>query len=208
MSLNAPPRAVSAMSDAEACTALIVFARPPVPGQVKTRLAAGIGPHRALEVYRRLLNQTMDLLLAWAGPRYLYHASSTMPLPYWPPMQCTHRLQQGTDLGARMQVAMAEVLADHVQALIIGTDCPGLSQDLVSEAARQLVCHDMVLGPAVDGGYYLLGIKKPAAVLFEDMPWSTDQVAALTLARAARLGYVCHQLPVLRDIDTEADLPM
>lgn len=187
-------------------TALIVFARPPVYGQVKTRLAASLGDDRALAVYQQLLMHTFQLLEKWPGKRYLFHAAEEIPSPYWPDIDLTHRLQSGKDLGQRMQMAFEEVLAEHSQALIIGTDCPGLQVFHLQEAARQLARYDLVLGPAADGGYYLLGLKQSAPSLFTGMPWSTDRVAALTLNRAEALNWRCHELPVLRDVDTEQDL--
>jgi len=110
-------------------------------------------------------------------------------------------------LGARMAQAFAEAFgAGAGQVVIIGTDCPGLSAALLRQAFAQLVHHDLVVGPADDGGYYLLGMNRLRSELFANKAWSTTTVLPDTLADAARLGLRVAQLPTLHDVDSAQDL--
>jgi hypothetical protein len=115
--------------------------------------------------------------------------------------------QAGDDLGARMARAFADVFAQgYRRVLVTGTDLPTLPGSAFSEALTLLDRHDLVLGPAQDGGYYLIGLRKPAPELFAGIPWSTDRVLALTQTKAAAAGLKTALLPVRRDIDTLDDL--
>ncbi|MBI5777356.1 MAG: TIGR04282 family arsenosugar biosynthesis glycosyltransferase, partial [Nitrospirae bacterium] len=115
--------------------------------------------------------------------------------------------QTGDDLGARMARAFADVFAlGYRQVLVVGTDLPTLPGSAFGEAVTVLATHDVVLGPALDGGYYLIGLRKPSPELFAGIPWSTDQVLPLTQQKAAALGLSIALLPVRRDIDTIDDL--
>ena len=173
---------------------------------MKTRLAAGIGPEAALDIYRRLLAHTRAVVaplavhktvwLVGEGPETAAEWADFEQLP-----------QPAGDLGAKMQAAFAHDFARPAEgAVIIGTDCPGLTTAHLTEAYAALRTHDVVLGPAADGGYYLLGMRRLHPALFADKPWSTATVRAETLADAARLGLRVHQLPELQDVDTVADL--
>ena len=192
---------------------LLVFAREPVLGQVKTRLAAAIGPAAALAVYRELLHHTAAAVAAAGLPTTLWLAEApappaapAQPRPNWPGYPW-HVQPPAADLGARMAHAFAEAFAaGAAAALVIGTDCPGLTAGHLGEAAAALATHDVVVGPATDGGYYLLGMKTLHQELFAGQQWSTATVLADTLAAAARLGLRVAQLPALADIDTAADL--
>jgi rSAM/selenodomain-associated transferase 1 len=115
--------------------------------------------------------------------------------------------QAGEDLGARMALAFADVFAQgYRRVLVIGTDLPTLPGSAFGEALTLLDAHDLVLGPARDGGYYLIGLRKPAPELFAGIPWSTDRVLALTQTKAAAAGLKTALLPVRRDVDTLDDL--
>ncbi len=115
--------------------------------------------------------------------------------------------QPAGDLGEKMQAAFSHDFArPAAAAVIIGTDCPGLTTEHLREAFAALQTHDLVLGPAVDGGYYLLGMRHLHPSLFANKTWSTDTVRAETLADAARLGLRVHLLPALQDVDTIDDL--
>ena len=196
---------------------LLVFARPPVLGRVKTRLAATLGPAQALRVYRRLLALTQQAVAAAALPATVWLAEApaaaetsenkaTQELPEWPGLPW--RLQTpGSDLGERLAEALAVAFAGGAtQAAVIGTDCPGLTANHLTQAFNALAAHDLVVGPAADGGYYLLALRQPQPALFRGIAWSSPTVLAETLAHAARLGLQAHLLPVLSDVDTEADL--
>jgi len=189
---------------------LLIFARHPELGRVKTRLARTIGDAAALAVYKQLLAHTRraaDGLTSaqktvWLAEAVLPPAN---PAAHWPgyPWQ----VQPAGDLGQKMAAAFAQTFAAGALAVaIIGTDCPGLTTAHLAAAFRQLQTHDVVLGPADDGGYYLLGLKALHPALFADKTWSTDSVLAATLADTRRLGLRVTLLPPLRDVDTEADL--
>ncbi|MBC8082524.1 MAG: TIGR04282 family arsenosugar biosynthesis glycosyltransferase [Hymenobacter sp.] len=188
---------------------LLIFARHPELGRVKTRLAAGIGAAAALVVYEELLRHTYAATVAVAARKTVWLAEApiaagTVP-ETWPGYE--RLLQPPGDLGLKMQAAFACAFAAGAQAaLIIGTDCPSLTAALLTHAYAALATHDVVVGPAEDGGYYLLGMKELHTDLFTNKSWSTDSVLAHTLADAARLGLRVAQLPTLRDVDDAADL--
>ena len=191
---------------------LLIFAREPVLGRVKTRLAAGIGPAAALAVYRELLVLTATAVVAAQVPATVWLAEApaagdpTSSRPEWPGLPW--RVQLAADLlGARMVQAFdAAFAAGAGRVVIIGTDCPGLSAELLRQAFDQLLTHELVIGPADDGGYYLLGMNQLHAELFDNKVWSTATVLSDTLADAARLGLRVAQLPTLHDVDSAQDL--
>ncbi|TGD80885.1 glycosyltransferase [Hymenobacter wooponensis] len=187
---------------------LIVFARYPELGRVKTRLAAGVGQERALQVYRQLLAHTQAVGAALPARKWLWLAEAGPGADQSDPWVGYHQLPQPAgDLGHRMQSAFAHAFAEGaVAVVIIGTDCPGLRTDHLHEAYAALRTHDLVLGPATDGGYYLLGMKQVWPELFMNKQWSTDSVRADTLLDAERLGLQVHLLEELRDVDTADDL--
>ena len=192
---------------------LLIFAREPVLGRVKTRLAADIGQEAALAVYRELLGITADAATAaqvpatvWLAEAPMPTADPTLPRPEWPGLPWQVQPPAGS-LGERMAQAFATAFAAGAsRAVIIGTDCPGLSAELLREAFEQLTTHDVVVGPADDGGYYLLGLRELQPDLFANKNWSTATVLPDTLADAARLGLSVAQLPVLHDVDSGKDL--
>ncbi|MCB2410281.1 TIGR04282 family arsenosugar biosynthesis glycosyltransferase [Hymenobacter lucidus] len=186
---------------------LLVFARYPELGRVKTRLARTIGDQAALAVYEELLDHTHAVTAALPAHKTVWLAEDkTGAAPeFWPGY--ARQLQAGADLGARMQGAFAHSFAQGATAaIIIGTDCPDLATEHLSQAFAALLSHDVVVGPAADGGYYLLGMKVLQPAFFRDKTWSTNSVLAELLADARQLQLHVYQLPELRDIDTEQDL--
>ncbi|RSK34557.1 TIGR04282 family arsenosugar biosynthesis glycosyltransferase [Hymenobacter metallilatus] len=187
---------------------LLIFARHPELGRVKTRLAADIGAEGALAVYQELLAHTRAVVAPLAVHKTVWLAeapAAPLPAPEWPGYEPL--LQPAGDLGQKMQTAFAHAFARQAgRVLIIGTDCPGLTTALLTEAFEALLTHDVVLGPAADGGYYLLGMRQLYPQLFQAKSWSTATVRAETLADIRRLQLRLHQLPELQDIDTGADL--
>lgn len=191
---------------------LLIFAREPVLGKVKTRLAAGIGAEQALAVYRELLALTAAAVATAEVPATVWLAEAPasadprQPRPEWPGLPW--RVQPATgSLGARMAQAFTEALgAGAGRVIIIGTDCPGLNAGLLHRAFDQLLDHDLVVGPADDGGYYLLGMKQLHPELFANKDWSTATVLPDTLADAGRLGLRVARLPTLHDVDSAQDL--
>lgn len=188
---------------------LLVFARYPELGRVKTRLAASIGDEAALAVYEELLQHTFDATIGVEAHKTLWLAGppvAPVALPEaWSSYEQLYQLPG--DLGQKMQAAFAHAFATGATAaLIIGTDCPGLTTELLVEASALLSTNDIVIGPAEDGGYYLLGMRELYSDLFSDKSWSTDSVLAHTLADADRLALSVAQLPTLRDVDDADDL--
>jgi rSAM/selenodomain-associated transferase 1 len=187
-------------------TRVVVMAKHPVPGRVKTRLAATLGAEAAAALARAFV---LDLAARLAALPY------RVTWAYWPAeadfaalvpgARC--RPQRGTDLGTRMADAVAYAFAEGTApVLVLGTDAPHLSAELLAEAAAALVEDDVVLGPADDGGYYLIGLRAPAPVLFTGVEWGTARVLAETLARAREAGLRVHLLPPDFDVDLPADL--
>jgi len=189
---------------------LIVFLKNPVEGKVKTRIANTAGNIKALEIYRELLGILNDNLARVNCEVYLYFTETPMDISYWANANYIYRVQKGNDLGARMSAAFEEVFRDGgsqkpLKVLIVGSDCPLLSAEIIDEAFLKLDKSDIVLGPAEDGGYYLLGMKKMNTELFEGVSWSTEKVLNETLDKAAGLGLSVAFTPSLFDIDTEED---
>jgi rSAM/selenodomain-associated transferase 1 len=184
-------------------TRIVIFAKAPVAGRVKTRLIPALGAEGAADLAAAMLDATCrEALAAGVGPVELClagHPEWTGDLP-----DTVEVTDQGEgDLGERLWRAARRVGAP---LLLIGTDCPELDRNRLRAAAQWLRDHDAMLHPAADGGYALLGLNRLDPSLFEAMPWSTDAVAAETIARIAALGWSLHIGETLRDIDEPADL--
>jgi len=192
---------------------ILVFAKAPVPGACKTRLIPALGAEGAAALYRELLEGTLARLApARIAPLELWCAPDT---GHWAFQDLAARWdlslhdQQGGDLGERMLHAATDALLRVEAAVLIGSDCPGLGPAQIASALTALLAQpqqDAVLGPAEDGGYVLLGLRQPARELFTGMPWGGDQVAALTRARLAGLGWRWWELAPLADVDRPEDL--
>lgn len=192
--------------------AVAVMAKVPGLGPVKSRLHAALTPERATELYRCFLLDRLDGVAALSGIRPV--VAVTPPegreiLAALAPPRFRLIVQCGVDLGERLANLLTGLLGEgHPGAIAIDSDSPTLPMSYVTEAATQLEDGgaDVVLGPSEDGGYYLIGLRAPQPALFEDMPWSTERVLALTVerARGRRLGI--HLLPEWFDVDTEPDL--
>ncbi|MCH2486240.1 MAG: TIGR04282 family arsenosugar biosynthesis glycosyltransferase [Erythrobacter sp.] len=179
---------------------LSIFARLPVPGRAKTRLIPAVGEEGAARIYARLLNHTVAQVRASGLPFELRVTGGEVAAFRDLYGDDVRVIEQGDgDLGARM----ARVPAP---ALIVGSDCPAVTPELFRAAACELAEREVVIGPASDGGYYLIGLARPMPFLFEDMEWSTETVFAETLARLAARGIGPAVLPELDDIDTPDDL--
>lgn len=189
---------------------IVIFAKAPVPGRVKTRLIPVLGEAGAARLAARMLDLALDKARAAAvGPVELCmspapHSADWAGIPL--PADIETRDQGAGDLGARMARAAQRALARGEAVLLTGTDCPELTAARLREAAAQLMSHDAVLHRAADGGYPLLGLRAFDASLFEDIPWSTAAVADITLERMAALGWSVWLGETLRDIDVPADL--
>ena len=183
---------------------VLVFQKNEVLGKVKTRLASGMGELRALEIYRHLVQMTYSALAEVPASIWTYF-SDFIPETVNSPIAKSFA-QEGQDLGERMAGAFArsfELGMDKV--VLIGTDCPTLQSQHLNEAFEALTHSDLVLGPATDGGYYLIGMKRRADYLFEGISWSTSQVLTETLNVASQHGLTTTLLQELNDIDTSED---
>jgi len=187
--------------------ALIIFAKNPEGGKVKTRLAATIGDQAALEVYQRLLFHTALITANLPFDKFVFYSDTIISNDNWDDLQFKKRTQSGQGLGERMNNAFASIFnKGYSKIVIIGTDCPGLDPTILLNSFTALDLNDIVIGPAEDGGYYLVGMKLHRAELFENIRWSSNVVLAETLRKCDDLQLTHFLLPVLSDIDEEKDL--
>ncbi len=202
--------------------ALIIFVKNADPGRVKTRLAADLGESRTLEVYLRLVAHTLQQAGRLGGLADIFVCFSREIPRQWPDISSTGfpesasglklfdgtamRIQQGKDLGERMNRAFLDVFeGGYGRAVIIGSDCPELETGHLQQAFDVLTDHDTVVGPAADGGYYLLGMREPHPEVFRNKSWSTDTVFRQTMQDFRRAGLRTFLLPELRDMDVAED---
>lgn len=197
-------------------TALVVFAKAPIPGQVKTRLCPPLTPDEAATLHGSFVLDTLERTKAAAAKlklpldRYLACAPSSA-LVFFQIMEERQGVtlidQVGEDVGARMRQAFDSLFATgYRRVVIVGTDIPSLPLDYYQQALTLLDSHDLVLGPALDGGYYLIGLTRSTPELFTGITWSTDLVLGATQEKAAKLGLATALLPAWRDVDTIADV--
>jgi uncharacterized protein len=193
---------------------VVMMLKAPLPSLVKTRLAASIGEKSAVAVYRRLVErQLVDIPSEW--PVEVHFAPATEEaaeqMREWLGARVAYYPQSNGDLGARLAWTAERALERGRKrggsgVLLIGGDCPGLDTETLREAGRMQGLGKVVLGPATDGGYYLLGLQAIAPALFVGIPWSGPEVARVTRERAAGCGLEVCELPLKDDIDTLEDL--
>jgi len=192
---------------------LQVFARAPVEGAVKTRLIPALGVQGATELYRRLVVHALGRACAARAAQVQLWIAGDPAHPFV--QDCARRFrvpvfeQHGADLGQRMASAFAQAFCDSNPTsgcVLIGSDCPAQTVQDLDDAARALRSHDAVLQPAQDGGYVLIGLKRPQPRLFDAIDWGSPRVAEQTLQRASVLGLVPLLLRALPDLDSAADL--
>ncbi len=190
--------------------ALIIFVRNPVPGKVKTRLAYTMGNEMALAIYKKLLLHTHAITKELPVDKFVFYAepfeADNFNIWTYEDGGFMIREQQGIDLGGRMKNAFERLFQKQYRKVcIIGSDCMALTATCIETAFAQLHHSEVVIGPSVDGGYYLLGMRQLHLPLFEDKAWSTAQVLRSTMADLQRMQLSYKLLPVLSDIDTEED---
>lgn len=185
-----------------------IFARTPVPGTVKSRLAPSIGEDDTAALYAAFLSDLFRRLRRIKSTRVtVFHAGdrletlATLVPPGW-----RLEAQRGDDLGRRLANASAHLLDTADRAVIIGSDSPDVPIQYIRRAFQRLKHKDVVLGPATDGGYYLVGLRAPAPALFEGIAWGEDSVLKSTLGNVHRLGRSLHALPIWYDVDDEPSL--
>jgi len=194
---------------------LILFTRFPEPGKVKTRLIAKLGPQGAAHVHKKMTEQVIRriqpaLQLQNLQMQVYYDGGSAQQMADWLGPNQTFSQQQGNDLGQRMALAFNRAFHQGAsRTLLIGSDCPGIDVDTITIGLEKLHSHDLVLGPAADGGYYLIGLRAGEnhyENLFDHIDWGTDQVLTQTVRRAKDSGLSCTMLKQLHDIDRPEDL--
>ena len=188
---------------------LIVFVKNARKGRVKTRLAKTIGSERALLIYRRLLKLTSEMAEKVNAVRQVWYSDAIELNDTFGKNLFGKSLQEGNDLGERMHHAFdSGFRSGFEKVILIGSDCPDISRNLVEKAFRELEASDMVIGPSRDGGYYLIGFSSNAydPGFFEEIEWSTPVVLGQTLKIAENKGLSTARLAILNDIDTEEDL--
>ncbi|MGH7253538.1 MAG: TIGR04282 family arsenosugar biosynthesis glycosyltransferase [Nitrospiraceae bacterium] len=210
-----------APSPQRASNALIIFAKAPIPGQVKTRLCPPLTPDEAASLHGSFVLDALERSRDEKTPgrvtlnrvpldRFVACLPSASHV-FFKILAERHGVQLldqiGEDLGARMAQAFREIFArEYQRVLVVGTDLPSLPGACYTQAFSLLADHDLVLGPSLDGGYYLIGLRRPVPELFVDIPWSTDRVFALTRAKTEAQGLKTGLLPTWRDVDTIEDL--
>ena len=193
---------------------ILIFGREPVLGQVKSRLEPELGAEGCLALYREMLSRILGTL----------RDSNLAPLELWVSSNPTHKLflkycnkkdiylQKGKDLGKKMAYAVSKSLnsGDVDGLVVVGSDCPAMEQGYVAEALHVLYCKrnkvDVVIGPALDGGYVLIALKRPQVRIFQDIEWGTGRVMQQTLARIEAAGLRYKLLEPLWDVDGPEDL--
>lgn len=190
---------------------ILIFARYPKAGVVKTRLARSLGSVKAAMLYR---NFVQDIIATVKTTGFSFTVCYTPPesgnlFRRWLGEELSYSPQNGTDLGERMKNAFTGAFSHGEEnVLLIGSDIPDLTADLLSEAVNSLERYDAVLGPAIDGGYYLIGFRKDTFVpgVFSGIEWSTGSVFTVTMRLMKKAGLSVRLLPALRDVDTIEDL--
>lgn len=186
----------------------MIFVKNPVLGKVKTRLAKTIGDAQALHVYQNLLRFTSDVSKPLVQDKQVFY-SDFLPKEdiLFEDYFFQKAVQQGNDLGERMKNAFKNSFEQGFDSvIIIGSDCPQITTELLQDAFEALKNYPVVLGPATDGGYYLLGMNEYIVQVFENKIWSTATVLEDTLKDLNNLGIDYTLLPMLTDIDEEKDL--
>lgn len=188
-------------------SALIIFVKNPVLGKVKTRLAATLGEENALLIYKKLLQHTCLITTNLLAVKYVFYLEYINYNDLWRNEVYEKELQHGNDLGERMKNAFELLFQKgYKEIVIIGSDCYELTEELIMNAFDELKQKDVVIGPAKDGGYYLLGMNVFIPQLFTGKSWSTNNVFKDTLAEIKFFNHSMYQLPALNDVDTSADV--
>lgn len=186
-------------------TLLLIFTRNPELGKCKTRLAAKVGDHAALDVYKFLLNHTVDITINVSADKHVYYSEEIWENDIWDEAVYQKKLQQGATLGERMARAFDESFKlGYQRIIIIGSDMYDLSQKDLDNAFDALKKHNFVIGPAEDGGYYLLGMRKPKPELFESKAWGEASVFEATMKDLENED--CQILATRNDVDYYEDI--
>jgi len=190
---------------------LLVFAKTPIPGYVKTRLIPELGAMGAAELYKKMLHRTLDIarqskfnsIELWCIPDETHPDIADCKQKYFLDV----KIQEGNDLGERMWFAFERALERYQYAVLIGCDCPELSVFDLNHACTILKSnHDAILGPVEDGGYHLIGLRKNCRQIFTGIEWGQADVAAITRLRMKELDWIWNELPTKWDVDSIEDI--
>jgi len=189
-------------------TCVVIFGREPIPGEVKSRLAAGIGAEAAARIYAAMLEHTFGVART-SGARVVL-SMAEVPVGSWARnLDVAVEVQRGKDLGDRMHDAFARRFVEgEERVVVVGSDCPWFTAAHVAEASAKLGDMDAVLGPATDGGYWLVAQRPPGLAMFTRIPWSSPDTLERTRKRIGALGGTWSELEELVDIDTVEDLEL
>ena len=181
-------------------------------GSTKTRLIPHLGAEQAADLQRQMTEYMVEMTHPFrcsdrCAMAVYFTDSSRSQMQDWLGQPLTYRPQQGRNLGQRLHHALSQSFESGFERIVvIGSDCPAITADHLEQAFQQLSSHDLVLGPALDGGYYLIGLSRSCAELFQGITWGSDQVFAQTMAIAQRLNLAWTALEPLCDIDCPEDL--
>ena len=188
-------------------SALIIFVKNPILGKAKTRLAKSIGDEKALAIYERLLKRTHEIVSPLSVDLQIHYTEFIDREDLWENERFQKFMQVKADLGAKMKAAFAQAFTQGYESVcIIGSDCWDLKTETIATAFDLLDEKDFVIGPSVDGGYYLLGMKQNENRLFENKQWSTSTVFNDSIADMQLLGKSHALLPMISDVDVIEDL--
>ena len=187
---------------------LIIFTRYPEPGKTKTRLIPALGEVGAAKLQRQMTEYTLSLVtISHLSTEVRFAGGNVQLMRDWLGSELIYQEQGEGELGVRMARSLSSAFqSGATQIVIIGTDCPSLNAEILTTAFHQLQQHDLVLGPAIDGGYYLIGLQRFIPELFVNIDWGTAQVLAQTVKIAQELNLSIFYLPELADIDRPEDL--
>ena len=188
---------------------LIIFAKAPIKAQCKTRLIPLLGETAATEFYKTLLQHGLHTASQLDNIDIALHVTPHTQHPFLQQLAAHYHTalqqQQGKDLGERMYHAMQQSLQHYQRVVLIGSDCPGITADYIEQAFTTLQHSDLVIGPATDGGYVLIGGQRISPDIFADTQWSSDQVLTQCLRNIDHAAYSHQCLSPLQDIDTPKD---
>ncbi|MEX2304473.1 MAG: TIGR04282 family arsenosugar biosynthesis glycosyltransferase [Bryobacterales bacterium] len=187
--------------------AIVLFAKAPLPGRVKTRLSPPLSAGQAAGFHKACVCDAWETIAGLTGASPYLYSDTLWAEPPEPIAPEQVKLQHGRDLGDRMFNCFQELLEhDHSGILIVGSDCPSLPGSYLVEGLEVLTRTDAVLGPAEDGGYYAIGCRQPHPRMFEGVPWSSEETFECTEKSLTALGQSIHKLPPWYDVDTLDDL--
>lgn len=184
---------------------LIIFTRNPILGKVKTRLAKTVGDKTALDIYTFLLKKTKEITLDSPCDKVVYYSEKLIKNDIWNCNSFKKEVQSGEDLGAKMKNSFYDAFENNYRKVVlIGSDIYDLESYHINEAFKKLDTNDVVMGPALDGGYYLIGLKKMHPKIFDNKRWGSSTVRKDTLKNLEKVDV--HLLPVLNDVDVIEDI--